>query len=93
MDKRVDNKAKKQNQKVVSKIRQYQQVFSGPDGEAVLNDLMKTHYIVGSTFDGDVNKALFREGERNVVLRILSMLKMDVKLIQERIRLHEESVE
>ena len=77
----------------VSRVRAYQRVFNTPEGELVLQDLMKTHHFLGTTFDGDnVRKTIFREGERNVVLRILAILKMDVQHIQERIKLHEESV-
>jgi hypothetical protein len=67
-------------------IQLYQKVFSGPDGKKVLEDLMRTHHYLGSTFGGKVeNEIYFKEGERNVVLRILALLKLDVKQIQERI--------
>lgn len=71
----------------------YQQVFGSPEGLEVLYDMMSTHYVLNSTFDGDARKCIFREGERNAILRILSILKLDVKAIHERIRLHETSVE
>lgn len=86
----MDENSKKVAKSAVSRLKAYHKVFSGPEGELVLSDLMKTHYMLGSTFDGDTTKIIFREGERNVVLRILKLLKMDAHLLQERIRLNEE---
>jgi hypothetical protein len=63
----------------------YRAVFKSPDGELVLKDLMDAHGILTNTFEGDVNKMLFREGGRNAVLRILHILKLDIKAIYERI--------
>lgn len=74
-------KAKKQ----VSHIEAYRKVFLSPDGEKVLNDLMRNHSMLDSTFKGDVNKMLVAEGERNVLLRIFSILKTDVQKFIERI--------
>lgn len=89
----MDEQSKKVAKKAVTKVQAYQSVFSGKEGQEVLEDLIKTHYVLGTTFDGDATKIIFREGERNVVLRILSLLKMDAKVIQERIRLHENNLE
>lgn len=75
----------KRAKKQVSQIETYRKVFLSADGEKVLYDLMKNHSMLGSTFDGDVNKMLVREGERNVILRILSILKLDVQKFRERI--------
>lgn len=76
---------KKAAQRSVSKVKLYQSVFSGPEGRKVLLDLMSTHGMMNSTFSGDVNAMLIKEGERNVVLRILTMLKQDINQLQERI--------
>lgn len=76
--------------KSAARMSAYQNVFNSPEGQIVLEDLMKVHHIMGTTFDdSNVRKTIFREGERNVVLRILAILKMDVKAIQERIKSHE----
>ena len=86
----MDDKAVKLAKKSASKISAYQGFFNSPEGQLVLEDMMKAHYVNQSTvFDGDFTKAILREGERNVVLRILGILKMDVKAIQERIKSHE----
>jgi len=89
----MDEKSVKIAKKSVAKISHYQAFFNSDDGQAVLEDLMSTHFINRSTiFDGDFTKAVLREGERNVVLRILSILKMDVKAIQERVKSHEQDL-
>lgn len=89
----MDERSKKLARRSVSKVKAYQEVFAGPQGQIVLEDLMRTHFILGPTFSKDVHEMVLREGERNVILRILSLLKMDAKLLQERIRLNENSLE
>lgn len=89
----MDKRTKKLAQQGAAKVGLYHKVFSGPDGMAVLYDLMMAHGILNSTFRGDVNEMLIKEGERNVVLRILIMLKADPKLIMERIEAHEDEME
>jgi hypothetical protein len=69
----------------------YQKVFSGPDGRAVLYDMMATHGML-TPHHVDTNKMLLKEGERLVVLRILSILKVDVKQLLERIEEHDADV-
>ncbi len=65
----------------------YQRVFGTPEGKRVLMDLMRTHHIMGSTFDENPRVTVLNEGERNVVLRILHKLKTNAqevyKLIDE----------
>ena len=63
----------------------YQKVFGTPDGKLVLQDLMQAHHMLNSTLGQDLNSTLVQEGERRVVLRILSILKMDVNHLHERI--------
>lgn len=80
-----------QAKKTASRISAYQSLFNSKEGQIVLEDMMEAHHFKTSTFDGDQTKTIFREGERNVVLRILTLLKMDIKSINERIRLNEIS--
>jgi hypothetical protein len=89
----MDKRAVKVAKKSVARIQKYQRVFSGPEGQEVLDDLIRTHHVMSTTFDGDPTKTIFREGERNVVLRILGILKMDSKILQERIKSHENDME
>lgn len=43
-------------------------------GKTVLADMMKAHHVFDSTFSSKPLEMAFREGERNVVLRILTIL-------------------
>lgn len=70
------SKRKTQKRKLVT-VAMYKQLFNSPEGKVVLLDLMRVHYMITSTFDSDPALAAMREGERNVVLRILAMMKVD----------------
>lgn len=63
----------------------YQNVFSTIEGRQVLFDLMKKHNILSESFDGNVNNALVKIGERKVVLEILNKLNYNVNKMKERI--------
>lgn len=53
----------------------YRNCFQSKDGKEVLIDLIKTHHILSSTYKpNDHIETIRREGERNVVLRIMSFL-------------------
>lgn len=78
-----DNQLKKRNKKVDQAL-DYQATFATAEGERVLYDLMKTHYVMGTTFTADQNVMALKEGERNVVLRILHLLKIDVEMLHKK---------
>ena len=61
----------------IDKIIDYQAVFESPKGKQVLYDLMKTHWIMSSHPYSDPYANAFHEGERNVVLRIMTKLEID----------------
>lgn len=85
---------KRRNRKPVDQAISYQATFSSAEGEKVLFDLMRTHHIVGTTFSKDPYEMALKEGERNVVLRIISILKIDVDKLAKKIDdglKHEES--
>jgi hypothetical protein len=63
--------------KKLDQVACYQAIFSSEDGKKVLYDLMRTHYIISSTFSKDRYVTALKEGERNTVLRILSILIID----------------
>lgn len=88
----MDKRTKKLADQGVSKVMAYQKVFSGPDGTKVLNDLMAAHGMLSSTYHGNVKDMLIKEGERNVVLRILTMLKVNEKQLKERIEQYEREM-
>lgn len=57
---------------------QYKSVFTSEAGKAVVKDLVDNNYIKHPTFDlHSARLTTFREGQRNVVLRILALLEVD----------------
>ena len=70
----------------VDKIRTYKAVFETADGKRVLHDLMKQHHILGALPARDTNEIFRAEGERNVVLRILSLLNIDPLKFEEHLK-------
>lgn len=85
------SREKKIQDRRLSMMQDYKNLFGTVTGKRVLNDMMATHHIMSSTFgqDANVNVALIREGERNVILRILSLLKLDINQVRERIEYDE----
>ena len=67
------------------KIRAYQTVFDReiPAVNLVLRDLALKGHVFESTFSEDVNEMLLAEGERNCVLRILTILNLSPEEILE----------
>lgn len=64
----------------------YKNVFGTKQGERVLYDIMKgAHIIEPSYVKGDPHETSFREGERNMALRIFTHLNMDVDQLKKRI--------
>lgn len=78
--------------RAVKKVQQYQKVFSGPDGRAVLYDLMQSAGMLTIIPDPNPNEALVQQGERNMVLKILLMLKADTQQLLERIEEHDDEM-
>lgn len=62
-------------------VKLYKEVFSTPDGKLVLIDLCNRFHMMGST--RKINDAAgdmeFREGQRNVMLYILSQINYDLE--------------
>jgi len=76
-----------------AKVVDYQTVFNSPVGKKVLYDLMSAHNMIQPTYTKDVNEMLVYEGERRVILRILTLLKANPKNLLERIEEHEKQME
>lgn len=85
MSEEVNKRNRSKATQYAKTIAAYKNIFRSPDGELVLKDLMDAHGILTNTYDGDVNQMLVKEGGRNAVLRILHILKLDIKAIYERI--------
>ncbi len=84
-----ESKQKTSAEKLISRSSAYQALFRSPDGEKVLRDLMRAHAVMSSTFNGNVNDMLIKEGERNVVLRILKLMNVNPQELRERIEEYE----
>lgn len=90
----INEERKKQNaemiirrgKKAVQVNISYRKLFATDEGQIVLSDLMRTHWMMGSTFvPGKPDEVALREGERNVVLRILKMLRTDPEEMRAKI--------
>ena len=80
-------KAAARAQKRFAKIVDYKKVFSSEQGKRVLYDLMIEHKVMGPTYiKGDAIEMAFLEGQRNVLLRIFSILKMNPDKLKETIQ-------
>jgi hypothetical protein len=73
-----------------AKALDYKRTFESKSGQRVLQDLMDVHHMLRLSFDEkNPQVTAFREGERNVVIRILSILKTDI----EKLKVHIEEIE
>lgn len=78
-----------QMKRQVKKITIYHDVFlHNASGKKVLEDLMKVHFAMNTSFvPNDPMQTAFNEGQRNVLLRILTNINIDpmdyIKLIEE----------
>lgn len=79
------NRDKKVAEKQIGTLKAYKNVFNSPEGRVVLQDLMKVHHMKGSSFDPNPTVAAFKEGERNVILRILTRINIDINELQTRL--------
>lgn len=77
--------AKNRVKEKVEILSAYKNIFTSLDGEKVLKDLMENHWILKSSYSGNTNDMILREGEKNVVLRILHILDIDINALYERI--------
>ena len=79
------------NKKKVALHKDYHEVFKSEKGKRVLHDLMETSHVLSSSFDPNPYEMARMEGERNVVLRILQILKVSPLQYENMIREYEES--
>lgn len=77
--------------RALSRVQLYQRVFNTAQGQKVLYDLMTHHGILSSNYksSNNPNDLFVLEGERNVVLRLLKILKTDPATLMERIAQYE----
>ena len=65
----------------------YKNLFSTPDGQIVLEDLLRRFYVYSSTHvKDDPTTSAHREGQRQVVLHILKLSKLDSNYLADTAR-------
>jgi len=55
--------------------KDYQHTFDTPEGKRVLADLQSAYYHRLSYTKDDPYETAFREGQRNVIIRIINLIK------------------
>jgi len=68
-----------------AKVMDYKNTFTTEHGKKVLHDLMNAHGMLSSTYREASHDMAYREGERNVILRIFSILKTDMNVLEQSI--------
>jgi hypothetical protein len=71
----------KKAQKSVKKLIDYSDLFASEVGQRVLYDLCKRFHYFQTSYNGNVNDTLFKEGERNVINFILFNLQQNPEKI------------
>jgi len=57
----------KKRENLASIVVDYRKVFASEEGRSVLLDIVKRGHFFATSYNGNVNDMLFREGERNIV--------------------------
>lgn len=66
-------------------LQAYRDVFRGPQGDIVLQDLVNSYILRGNHAETSSNAIVYHEGERAVVLKILGIINQDAKSLIERV--------
>lgn len=90
---KVTKNQKKHLLKRAGVVSSYKHVFKGNEGTTVLHDMMANHFMLKPTFDTDPLKMAHNEGQRAVILRILTYMKVNPEQLKERIEAYEESLD
>lgn len=64
----------------------YKKVFNTPDGEIVLEHLLRVAGVLNPKITTNPSTLLIREGQRHVVLSILRILGRDIPELKEQIK-------
>lgn len=82
----MEKPAKKLAKRAVARVIDYKRTFASEQGKRVLYDMIANHHVMNSTYvKGDAVDMAFREGQRQVILRILATMKVDTTKIQQLI--------
>jgi hypothetical protein len=60
-------------------LESYRKVFSSPEGKLILEDLIKSTKFFETIYHEDHSIMAFDEGQRALVLRIISMVRLKPK--------------
>lgn len=74
------------NEKIRTKISLYAQVFNNEAGRAVLLDMIKAFHDRSSFVPSNPYETAFREGQRDVVLRICRLARLRFDPIMQEIK-------
>lgn len=83
--KTLDPEKKKRALEQITLVIAYQNVFNTEMGKKVLEDLKRNHFINSVAFVENSQSHAYREGQRAVVLRILSTLGIDLQKLKEQV--------
>lgn len=67
-------------------MQDYQKTFSTEHGKRVLYDLIKEHHMMTPMMPADAFNLALKEGERNVVLRILTIIKTNPEKLDQLLK-------
>ena len=87
----MDSKTREMASRQAARGIDYRAVFETEPGKRVLEDLCQIHHMKSSSFSKDALEMAMFEGERNVILRIIAILEMDMDKLNKLIRQGEEN--
>jgi hypothetical protein len=67
------------------RVSDYKDTFGSPEGQRVLLDLMGAHGMLSPGFHKDPIEMARMAGERNVIIRILSLINVDLKQLKQKV--------
>lgn len=82
----MNKRQKEMAKRSLGLYQDYKMTFNSLEGKRVLFDLMKHHNFIKPSFvKGDPYETAFNEGQRNVILRILTLVDIDITEIKKKI--------
>lgn len=68
-------------EQLLENVNVYKRVFSGPDGQAVLEDLRKRCFVDRTTYHENAVKMGMNEGRRSIFVHIQNMVDKDIETL------------
>jgi hypothetical protein len=76
----------KQEERQEELIKSYKRLFESEDGQVVLYDMMQAGHMLAHNHSSDPYTSAFKEGERNAILRVLTILETDIHKLREQMK-------